>query len=343
MKGLAFSIYKLNNGAFQTSFVNPVTKKRRRQKFGIEKDAKDFKAQVEREFLSKNHSYFLETYVIQMIEQHLKDHPESKFNERKNVFRSFIDEFRNFKMNELTRPALKNWFDKIQKENDYSERTLSSIKSQINWLFRPLIDDGLLEQSPLDKIKFRRIVAPRRPRIILSVEEVHQLLENAKNFSPDGLYPFLSTVAHTGVRRSEALRLTPSNIDFATKLIQIKTSKNGRERFIRMSPTIESILWTHIENHRCESLFICESGAKLNSNKELMRLVNKFKAFFPLDKGWGCHSLRHSFAYNFLKKGGEMYQLQAILGHRSIDVTVDVYGQLHAQDVACPSPYETVR
>lgn len=35
-----------------------------------------------------------------------------------------------------------------------------------------------------------------------------------------------------------------------------------------------------------------------------------------------------------------MYQLQAILGHRSIDVTVDLYGQLEAQCVACPSPYE---
>ena len=35
-----------------------------------------------------------------------------------------------------------------------------------------------------------------------------------------------------------------------------------------------------------------------------------------------------------------MYQLQAILGHRSIDVTVDLYGQLQAQDVDCPSPYE---
>ena len=68
----------------------------------------------------------------------------------------------------------------------------------------------------------------------------------------------------------------------------------------------------------------------------------KFKVYFPIEnKDWGSHSLRHSFAYNFLKKGGNMYQLQAILGHRSIDVTVDLYGQLQAQDVENPSPYET--
>lgn len=35
-----------------------------------------------------------------------------------------------------------------------------------------------------------------------------------------------------------------------------------------------------------------------------------------------------------------MYQLQAVLGHRNIQVTVDLYGQLQAQDVQNISPYE---
>lgn len=35
-----------------------------------------------------------------------------------------------------------------------------------------------------------------------------------------------------------------------------------------------------------------------------------------------------------------MYQLQAILGHRSIDVTVDTYGQIGAQDIENACPYE---
>lgn len=35
-----------------------------------------------------------------------------------------------------------------------------------------------------------------------------------------------------------------------------------------------------------------------------------------------------------------MYQLQAILGHRNIGTTVDLYGQIKAQDIDNPSPYE---
>lgn len=57
-------------------------------------------------------------------------------------------------------------------------------------------------------------------------------------------------------------------------------------------------------------------------------------------KGWRCHDLRHSFAYNSLKRGGEMYALKAILGHKSIQLTVDLYGHFRACDVSMTDPYE---
>ena len=342
MKALKFGIYPVQNGRFEASYVNPVTNKRRRHKFDKRKDALKIKESIERKLVTGNHGFFLDQFVGQLIEKHLHEYPDSKLRERGNVFTSFYDEFSRLKMSELTHQALRAWFEKIREQNNYSERTLNTIKSQVNWLFRSLVEEGLLEESPLNKIKFKRIVPPRRTRVILSVEEVLQVLANAETFSPDGLYPYLATVAHTGARRSEILRLERNDIDFATQLIHIKKSKNGRERFIRMSPTLENILKERVNKQSGDTLFINEHGTKLGSNKELTRLINKFKAFFPMDKDWGCHALRHSFARNFLMQGRQMYQLQAILGHRSIDVTVDLYGQLEAQCVACPSPYEQI-
>jgi site-specific recombinase XerC len=40
----------------------------------------------------------------------------------------------------------------------------------------------------------------------------------------------------------------------------------------------------------------------------------------------------HSFAFNFLEICGDMYQLQAILGHKNVGMTVDCDGTLKAQD-----------
>lgn len=341
MTNLSVKIYKINTGHFQVTYKNPLTGKRKRHKLLTEKEAKNFKEELERQYHSKNFSHFSEMYVGHLIERHLKECPESKITERKNVFLSFCQEFNNIKLKYLTSSALKHWFAKIKAERDYSEKTLNTIKSQINYFFRFLEEDGLITQSPLNNIKFRRVVSPKRPRIVMSVDEVLEILRNAKAFSPNLLYPYLSCVAHTGARREEIVSLNREDIDLEMGLIHVKTTKNGRERFVRISPILETVLREHLSSHSYQPVFVTVDEKRLNSRGELPKLMNKFKAYFPMDKtDWGSHSLRHSFAYNFLKKGGQMYQLQAILGHRSIDVTVDLYGQLQAQDIACPSPYE---
>lgn len=57
-------------------------------------------------------------------------------------------------------------------------------------------------------------------------------------------------------------------------------------------------------------------------------------------KKFRCHDLRHSFAFNFINKGGHMNQLQAILGHKQIGLTVNLYGNFKAQNVSKASPFE---
>jgi len=57
-------------------------------------------------------------------------------------------------------------------------------------------------------------------------------------------------------------------------------------------------------------------------------------------KHWTNHGLRHSFATNYLKQGGDMEQLQKKLGHSSLEMTVDLYGKMEAEDIPDPSPFD---
>jgi integrase/recombinase XerD len=45
------------------------------------------------------------------------------------------------------------------------------------------------------------------------------------------------------------------------------------------------------------------------------------------------HSLRHSYATRLLKKGIAMPKVSRLLGHASIQVTVDVYGHLKMKEL----------
>ena len=273
------------------------------------------------------------------MKNYLEAFPTSRVRERKNHFLSFIDTFGIHKVSEITPNDLKEWFQSRKDENNLSGRTVNGIRSQFYRFFSYLEDEGQVQRNPLDKVKFKRYDTPRRKRVILSVDEVRQVLKDVENFSPDILAPYLAVAAHTGARRSEVVKLNRDDIDFETGLIHFRETKNSHERFVRISPALEVVLKEQLARHDQRPLIINEDGQRLGRSA-ITRLMNKFKAFFPQGKNWGSHGLRHSFAYNFLKRGGKMYQLQAILGHRSIDVTIDLYGQLQAQDIECPSPYE---
>ncbi len=332
-------IYKTGEGLFQTKFLDPNTGRRKRKKFETLKEAKTYKVEVESRLQKKGLSAFSDLRVSQAMQTYLEKFPNSLVRGRKNHFTDFIEKFGLHRVSEINTNDLQQWMNDRKIKGNLSEKTMLHVRSQFYGFFDSLANEDSIRSNPIDKIKFKRHDNPRRPRVVMSVEEVLEVLQNAKTFSPNVLYPYLYAVAHTGARRGEIVRLTRSDVDFKTGLIHLKQTKNGKERFIRMAKSLSNLLADRMAANKSDRIIIDEDGTPL-TRAVLTKLITKFKAYFPMDKNWGCHCLRHSFAYNFLKKGGEMYQLQAILGHRGIQTTVDLYGQLQAQDIEHPSPYE---
>lgn len=331
-------IHKKSDGSFQTKFLDPKTGSRKRKLFPTLKEAKLYKTEVENSLQNKGLSAFSDLRISQAMKTYIEKFPNSGVRERKNQFHSFIETFGTHRVSEFTGTDLRTWFESRKKFGNLSELTLNRIRCQFFGFFEFLVEEGHVPENLLKKIKFKRYDNPRRARVVLSVEEVREVLENAKTFDPKTLYPYLYALANTGARRSEILNLQREDIDFNLRLVHLKYTKNGHPRFIKMSPKLVDVLKEKLDSHEHPWVFENEFGKQLHRS-ELARLIDKFNAYFPMEKEWTCHSLRHSFAYNFLKAGGEMYQLQAILGHRGIQVTVDLYGQLKSQDIENPSPY----
>ena len=119
--------------------------------------------------------------------------------------------------------------------------------------------------------------------------------------------------------------------------LTLRKTKNGKDRMIKMAPSVLD----YLKNAPRRSLFVltCEEGLPIGLSQLNWRL-DRFRKNFPNGKNWALHSFRHSFAHQFLKNGGQMYALQAILGHANILLTVNLYGQLQALEVQNPSPWE---
>lgn len=295
------------------------------------------------EHISKYRDYYRydSMKIKTLVKLHLYENKKSKLDERRNHLKIFLIQFGNTNLYDLKTIDLRKWLLNYKIEKSYTEKNMCHIKCQLNHFFKWLYENEYTTKNLIADIKFKQNLPPKKPRVVLSAEEIKELLNSAHECSSKILYPFLYTIVQTGARRSEVVNLCWKDVDFATNRLTFRETKNGESRSIEMSKGLRRLLESlRLKDLKHQYVFINEEGRKLHRQK-IHRMVTKLKMLYPIPaKDWGCHALRHSFAYNFLKKGGEMYQLKAILGHKTITMTVDLYGNLKSQDIENPSPYD---
>ena len=61
---------------------------------------------------------------------------------------------------------------------------------------------------------------------------------------------------------------------------------------------------------------------------KIARAITEYKVRSRYPTKWCVSDFRHSFAVNFLSKGGDMKDLQYILGHYNVHLTRQLYGEV---------------
>lgn len=230
-----------------------------------------------------------------------------------------------------------------------SRSWIRSIIAPVRELLNHAMDDGLLERNPALRLaRFSRKAEAQKGRIDpLSPEEEGRLLETAERDYPRW-YPLFLTALRTGMREGELLALEWGQVDFAGGYIQVDRSlsggkvvptKSGRIRRIPLSPTLAKTLADLKELRTAEATY---------QGHPLSRLVFGTRNGRHLDPGTVLdafyrslhraelrrvrfHDLRHTFATRLISNGTSLAYVRDLLGHSSIQITVDVYGHL------CPS------
>lgn len=111
------------------------------------------------------------------------------------------------------------------------------------------------------------------------------------------------------MRKSEILGLKWGRINFSRNVIQLEETKNGTRRAIPMRQAVYDVLSA-----------LPKSGPRLfrgAARKAFESAVERSGI-----KDFHFHDLRHTFASKYMMRGGSIYALQQILGHRDITMTM---------------------
>lgn len=146
--------------------------------------------------------------------------------------------------------------------------------------------------------------------------------ETATDF-PEGLRlkTSLLLLLDTGIRASEYCGLKFKDVDLRNRNI-IVLGKGRKERQIPVSSRTSQVLWTYFST-RPDMLINSPAFATVNGTP--IHRDNFLKSIYRLGERAGVqdptiHRFRHTFAINFLRNGGDIYTLQRILGHSTLDM-----------------------
>jgi integrase/recombinase XerD len=145
----------------------------------------------------------------------------------------------------------------------------------------------------------------------------------------------------TGLRATELCSLTINDVDLKTGKVTIRHgiaggAKGGKGRTVYLGKVARKAVWRYLASREDGDdpdapLFI--SHADRPFNKDSLRvLINRLGSRAEVKKTYP-HKFRHTFAITYLRSGGDVFTLQSLLGHGSLDM-VRHYAQIAEVDVA---------
>ena len=243
----------------------------------------------------------------------------------------------------------------IRMDDTYSYNVINNTKRAISAAFRVAIGDGLVRKNPFEFALKTVLHDDTEERAALTEEQEKQLLEyilNTERYRP--YYDAILLLLRTGLRISEFCGLTVNDLDFDNRVINInhqlcylsgtdfyiETPKSKKS--IRKVPMCTEVYQTfkkvlekrnglqsvEIDGYS-DFVFLQDDGTPYcpyHYRKVLMLMVPSYNSTHreqlpPISP----HILRHTFCTRLASKNMNPKNLQYIMGHASIDITMNVY------------------
>lgn len=214
--------------------------------------------------------------------------------------------------------------------NNSQARKISAIKSFFNFL----IFEKLRPHSPADLIEGPKL--GRKLPVTLNLREIEKILLGIELSHPNGHRnrAIIETLYGSGLRVSELVNLTLSNVFFNEDLIRV-TGKGDKQRLVPLGSYSKKFIQIYrkeirslkkIKKEDNDVLFLNRNGRKM-TRAMIFTIVKNSALKVGIKKKISPHTFRHSFATHLLENGADLRIIQVLMGHESI-TTTEIYTHL---------------
>lgn len=177
------------------------------------------------------------------------------------------------------------------------------------------------------------IQRPRREKRlpnVLSKQEIKAIIEAPTNLKHRAM---LSLIYACGLRRSELLNLSLSDVHSDRNLLFIRQSKGKKDRVVPISNKIIEMLREYYKAYKPKTwLFEGQIPNTKYSEMSLAKVLKQALKKAGNQKPVSLHWLRHSYATHLLESGTDLRYIQELLGHAS-SRTTEIYTHVSTKNL----------
>lgn len=265
----------------------------------------------------------------ELFEEYYRPHIENKdkkstYNREVHLYKKWLKPvLGGVKLNLISRISLIRLLQAMDKKhlsNRSKNYAIALTRQVFNFAIRNELFTGDNPAARFDELKKED---NRRMRF-LSEDELNNLLEELKKHSYS-IYLMALISADSGLRAGEIFNLTWADVSVEEKLLFLRDTKNGKNRFAYMTDRIAEEFSKLNKGEGNEFVFQSRDGNKI---EHVSRTFERAVKVLGLNDGITdrrqkvvFHSLRHTFASRLVQERVSLYEVKELLGHSDIAMT----------------------
>lgn len=219
--------------------------------------------------------------------------------------------------------------DEGKKETTINTK-LRALRAFMSFLFK----EGQIAQNPFENVSL--VKAQKEVIETFTRDQLRLLLAQPDQSTFTGVrdYTLMLLLVETGARVRELTDIRMNDVKWEDNAIKLR-GKGAKDRLVPIQQTMKRQLrkYVAVRGHIDEEFLFVNIDNKQLSRRRVQETIAKYGRMANL-KGVRCspHTFRHTFAKMSVQNGADVFALQAVLGHASLEM-VRNYVNLFSSDV----------